>query len=271
MTKEVQTKQTQEELNDAIMRVVMTGDLAGLTEVQCFQYYNYMCKKAGLDPALSPFEYMKLNGKKVLYAKKGAAEQLRSIHRVSLERMSQDVKLDTILIETKARTPDGRVDTGLGAVSCKGLTGTDLANAFMKAETKSKRRATLSICGLNMLDETEIEDIRSAGGVHPENPPDEDLAENGNNDPFAEPRFTRGAFAKYKPSEKSVEALRRFVAVVEKRLADPKPKKPLDADERKEWEWNVELAAKRIAEVETAPIQDPANFQDPSSFEGFKG
>jgi hypothetical protein len=36
------------------------------------------------------------------------------------------------------------------------------ANAIMKAETKSKRRATLSICGLGFLDETEIETIRDA-------------------------------------------------------------------------------------------------------------
>ena len=32
----------------------------------------------------------------------------------------------------------------------------------MKAETKAKRRATLSICGLSLLDETEIEDIPAA-------------------------------------------------------------------------------------------------------------
>jgi hypothetical protein len=41
----------------------------------------------------------------------------------------------------------------------KGLSGEALANALMKAETKAKRRATLSICGLGMLDETEVEDV----------------------------------------------------------------------------------------------------------------
>ncbi len=35
----------------------------------------------------------------------------------------------------------------------------------MKCETKAKRRATLSICGLGFLDETEIEDSRE---VHPQ-------------------------------------------------------------------------------------------------------
>jgi len=44
-------------------------------------------------------------------------------------------------------------------VPIQGLKGLDLANAFLKCETKAKRRVTLSICGLNMLDETEVDDI----------------------------------------------------------------------------------------------------------------
>jgi len=45
------------------------------------------------------------------------------------------------------------------------LQGESLANALMKAETKAKRRVTLSICGLGMLDETEIGSIPTAGNV----------------------------------------------------------------------------------------------------------
>jgi hypothetical protein len=37
-----------------------------------------------------------------------------------------------------------------------------MANALMKAETKAKRRVTLSICGLGMLDESEVESIPGA-------------------------------------------------------------------------------------------------------------
>jgi hypothetical protein len=40
--------------------------------------------------------------------------------------------------------------------------GEALEIAFLKAETKSKRRVTLSICGLGMLDETEVETIPGA-------------------------------------------------------------------------------------------------------------
>src|SRR6516162_3098534 len=56
--------------------------------------------------------------------------------------------------------PNGRIDTSIGAVSIGGLKGDNKCNALMKAETKAKRRLTLSICGLGMLDETEIETVR---------------------------------------------------------------------------------------------------------------
>jgi hypothetical protein len=56
------------------------------------------------------------------------------------------------------------MDAAKGAVSVQGLKGEALANALMKAETKAKRRATLSICGLGFLDETEIEDIPADKG-----------------------------------------------------------------------------------------------------------
>lgn len=248
MSTEIQTQAA--ELNQAIMKVVMAGDLTGLNEVQRFQYYTYMCKKAGLDAALSPFEYIRLNNKLVLYAKKGAAEQLRSIHHVSLERMSQKVELDTILIETRAKTPDGRVDVGLGAVACKGLTGSDLANAFMRCETKSKRRATLSICGLNMPDESELADMSNIGGVHPEQPMDGDGVENLNPHKV----FTRGKFAKRGPEEVDIQHLRNWVLQVEERLVDPK--KALEPAEREEWEWNVRLALHYIVEFEANDVPD---------------
>jgi phage recombination protein Bet len=95
------------------------------------------------------------------------------------------------------------------------------------------------------------------GGIHPEDPEDEHLAEFGANDPNVEPSFTRGSFAKRKPSKVSVVALRKFVEVVEKRLADPNPKTYLTPEDRAEWEWNVEIAARRIADFENSPIDPP--------------
>jgi hypothetical protein len=57
---------------------------------------------------------------------------------------------------------NGRTDVSTGAVSIANVNGEARANAMMKAETKAKRRVTLSICGLGMLDETEVESIPEA-------------------------------------------------------------------------------------------------------------
>jgi hypothetical protein len=55
-----------------------------------------------------------------------------------------------------ASTPDGRTTESIGAVSIGNMKGDSLCNAMMKAETKAKRRATLDLLGLGMLDESEI-------------------------------------------------------------------------------------------------------------------
>jgi hypothetical protein len=44
----------------------------------------------------------------------------------------------------------------------KGLAGESLCNALMKASTKAKRRAVLAVCGLGMLDESELDTVAGA-------------------------------------------------------------------------------------------------------------
>ena len=66
------------------------------------------------------------------------------------------------IVTARAKDRTGREDESTGAVPLGNLKGDALANALMKAETKSKRRVTLSIAGLGWLDETELETIPSA-------------------------------------------------------------------------------------------------------------
>lgn len=61
----------------------------------------------------------------------------------------------------EAKRAESLIPTTTGAVAIASLKGDGLANALMKAETKAKRRLTLSMCGLGMLDETELETIPS--------------------------------------------------------------------------------------------------------------
>ena len=145
-------------------KVLIGGDLAKLTPSERLSYYSALCTSLGLNPLTQPFEYITLNGKLRLYAKKDCTDQLRKVHGVSIVPGSTRVTQieDVRVVTVAAQDVTGRTDEGTGAVSVGGLKGDALANAIMKCETKAKRRVTLSLCGLGMLDETEIETIPEA-------------------------------------------------------------------------------------------------------------
>jgi len=146
-----------------IERVVIGGDLTPLNPEQRIRYYNAICSSMGLNPLTGPFSYIVLNGKLQLYAKKDCTEQLRKIHGVSITRIDPKQIGDLLVVVADAKDREDRVDSSTGAVNVAGLKGEALANAMMKAETKSKRRVTLSICGLGMLDETEVDTLKQQG------------------------------------------------------------------------------------------------------------
>lgn len=142
--------------------VLLAGDLSKLSSDERTSYYLKTCSSLGLNPYTKPLDYIKLSGREVLYATKGCADQLRSLHRISLEITDRKVVGDLLVVTCRASTPDGRVDEDMAAVSIKGLAGEALSNAMMKCTSKAKRRVTLSICGLGMLDETEVHSALAA-------------------------------------------------------------------------------------------------------------
>jgi hypothetical protein len=111
-----------------------------------------------------------LNGKLTLYCKRDATDQLRKMHGVSLHVLSRDESDGILTVAVRATTRDGRTDEDIGAVPMAGLKGEARCNAAMKAMTKAKRRVTLSICGLGMLDESELYGIPAAALAHVEKP-----------------------------------------------------------------------------------------------------
>jgi hypothetical protein len=142
-----------------IEQVLIGGDLSKLSSADKVTYMMKVCETLSLNHLTQPFAYIKLNGKEVLYAKRDATDQLRRVHKVSVKIVSREQLGDVWVVTAQAFTPDGRYDESVGAVPHQGLKGDALANALMKCETKAKRRVTLSICGLGLLDETEIESI----------------------------------------------------------------------------------------------------------------
>lgn len=156
---DAQAEKSLQERASAAEKVLVQGDLSGLNESERVSYYQRVCESLSLNPLTKPFDYIVLNKKLQLYAKKDCAEQLRRNYEISLTIVDRK-ELDGVYeVTARARMPSGRVDEDTGAVSVKGLQGEMLANARMKAVTKAKRRVTLSICGLGFLDEPEISSI----------------------------------------------------------------------------------------------------------------
>jgi hypothetical protein len=149
-------------------QVVIHGDLSKLSPAERVAYYRAVCDSLGLNPLTRPFEYIVLNGKLTLYAKRDCTDQLRANKGISVTKLERERQEDIYLVTAYGRDQQGRTDSAIGAVYIGGLKGDALANAMMKAETKAKRRLTLSLAGLGFLDETEVGTIPEAQVVDAE-------------------------------------------------------------------------------------------------------
>ena len=144
---------------EVVEKVVIGGDLSELDAAQRAEYYGAVCRSLGLNPLTKPFEYLTLNGKLRLYALRDCADQLRRLHGISIYIANRERLSDVYVVTARAKDRQGREDESTGAVPLGNLKGDALANALMKAETKAKRRVTLSITGLGWLDETELDTV----------------------------------------------------------------------------------------------------------------
>lgn len=139
--------------------LVLCGDISALSPQERARYYIEFCNALGLNAASKPLEILRLNGKEVLYPTRGATDQLAAMHRLNREIIDGPKLIDLagtklVYCVCRATHPNGRVETAVATVALS-----DPANVLMKCETKAKRRATLSILGLGLLDETEVEAI----------------------------------------------------------------------------------------------------------------
>lgn len=154
-------------------KVLVQGDLSSLSSEQRLALYKRTCESMGLNPFSRPFEYLKIDGKLILYATRSATEQLRSIHGISITALESryDEALGIYSVIAHAVDATGRTDVATGAVSLPAtMKGDARANALLRCETKAKRRVTLSLAGLGWLEESELHTV-----PHAEIVPDDDL------------------------------------------------------------------------------------------------
>jgi len=143
----------------AVAHALAFGDFTAVNEDDKEWFYQEKCRSLGLNPLTQPFRWLALNGKLQLYALKGCSEQLRKLNGVSLWVDEPKFERELVMVHVRGKDRLGREDEDYGFAIVGNLKGEALGNAVLKAITKGKNRTTLSICGLGMLDETEVEAI----------------------------------------------------------------------------------------------------------------
>lgn len=146
----------------AVENLVLSGDINKLSPMERISYHNKLCQSLGMNPMTKPFQVINMKGKEVLYATKAATDQLRKINGITITKMEPTITPDEAMFIAYGMDHTGRQDSATGVVTLTGKKGDDRANAIMKAETKAKRRLTLSLSGLGILDESEVSSIQGA-------------------------------------------------------------------------------------------------------------
>lgn len=147
----------------AMQRVSAAGrDTKALTHEERVATLSALSKALGLNPLTNPVQFLSLSGREVLYVTKQATDQIAARLRLNRETVAGPEVRDfggtkLVFCQVKVTAPDGRSE-----VSTATLPFTDPVNVLMKCETKAKRRATLSLAGLGLLTEEEMETIPGA-------------------------------------------------------------------------------------------------------------
>lgn len=163
ITKELTEENEQEKLNGDFAKL-MTKDVVLKDEIQNVltrdggrcdnldinqqaEYKKYLCAKIGVSPTLQPVDLIPTKNGVRPYLNKGAAELIRDTRKISIIGLELAEQNGMFIVTCKVRGANGRVDCDMGACP----KGNEPNNALMKAVTKAKRRATLSMCGLGAI------------------------------------------------------------------------------------------------------------------------
>jgi hypothetical protein len=135
-------------------QLITKGNLAMLSEQNRIDYYYMMCDRYGLDPLSKPFDYITTktrDGEVIsLYPNTRAAAQMRANQGISVEISARQLIGDDVyMVTAKAIRRDGTYEECAGCVPIyKDMAPQAKANAYMKAETAARRRATIAACGM---------------------------------------------------------------------------------------------------------------------------
>jgi len=148
------------ELEEALaMGVAQSKDSRVMTAERRQEYVLTLCRALKLNPLTNPVQFIVLNGREVLYLTRTATDQLAAMHSLNRRTIRGPEIMDVCGVKVaicvvEVTLPNGRSETATAT-----LPVIDHVNLYMKLETKAKRRGTLSILGLGVLAEDELETI----------------------------------------------------------------------------------------------------------------
>ena len=121
-----------------------------------------LARKLGLNPLSNAVMFLLTNGRETLYVTKQGTDQIAAREKLRRETIKgpEVVQIENrkvVFCQVRATHPDGRSEVSTATLALQ-----DVVNDLMKCESKAKRRATLSVCGLGLLAEDEIEAIPGA-------------------------------------------------------------------------------------------------------------
>ncbi len=174
MTTELSTEISKEAQDEILSRILMTGDISGLTHKQQWDYYQMVCSHVGVNPVTQPFiKITRRNAAKeiiseVLYATKKCGDQLIKKEGLAVDPGDVEILENLGVARCKAvvMTPEGRrvkasayvtIDYFVAPQQLKMMRGDDLCNQLMKCETKAVQRAVMRSVGLGMPSETGLD------------------------------------------------------------------------------------------------------------------
>jgi hypothetical protein len=130
---------------------LIRGDMSGLTRDQLYQAKVMLADQMGIDASLSPVDFIpdKKTGRLVPYINSRGAAQLRRKHGLEVTAIEVVTHREgLIVLRCVLRGQDGRTDQALGAAGWLPDMAHDEARAWLVAETRAKRRATMSAVGI---------------------------------------------------------------------------------------------------------------------------
>lgn len=144
------------------MSFIPLYDLESLNEQQRQEYVRAVCSHMGVPPELNlvMLTYLDEDGdgprRLVAYAKRGATEIIRNNRGINIINLAHQPVNGSIVFTATAKDSTGRQEMSTGSKWIKDLTGKELDDAIMTAQTRACRRVTLQFVGAGVLDESEV-------------------------------------------------------------------------------------------------------------------